>query len=111
MRAPLLRRVAEETGGRFYPLADVARLSEDVRYSGSGITRVESYDLWDMPIVFLLIVGLVGGRSAPLDMRLVLSKRLRSLERVSPERAWEFVAGGVVFLGLSGLLWYVVLAR
>lgn len=61
MRAPLLRRIAEETGGRFYPIADVSRLAEDVRYSGSGITRVESYDLWDMPMIFLLIVGLVGG--------------------------------------------------
>jgi hypothetical protein len=64
MRAPLLRRIAEETGGRFYTLADIARLPEDVNYSGSGITRVESYDLWDMPIVFLLIIGLVGSEWA-----------------------------------------------
>jgi hypothetical protein len=64
MRAPLLRRIAEETGGRFYALADIAQLSEDVSYSGSGITRVESYDLWDMPLVFLLIIGLVGGEWA-----------------------------------------------
>lgn len=33
---------------------------------------------------------------------------LRSLERVSPERAWVFVVGGVVFLVLSGLFWYLV---
>jgi len=64
MRAPLLRRIAEETGGRFYGLSDIDRLAEDVQYSGSGITRVESYDLWDMPIVFLLIVGLVGAEWA-----------------------------------------------
>ncbi|MQA91989.1 MAG: hypothetical protein GEU90_17495 [Gemmatimonas sp.] len=64
MRAPLLRRIAEETGGRFYGLSDIEQLVEDVQYSGSGITRVESYDLWDMPIVFLLIVGLVGGEWA-----------------------------------------------
>jgi uncharacterized membrane protein len=60
MRAPLLRRIAEETGGRFYTLANLHRLPEEIRYSGSGITRVESYDLWDMPLVFLLLVGLVG---------------------------------------------------
>ncbi|MEX0912172.1 MAG: hypothetical protein WD031_01995, partial [Gemmatimonadota bacterium] len=64
MRAPLLRRVAEETGGRFYPLSDIGRLAEDVQYSGSGITRVESYDLWDMPFVFLLVVGLIGAEWA-----------------------------------------------
>lgn len=64
MRAPLLRRIAEETGGRYYALNDVGRLADEVRYSGSGITRVESYDLWDMPFFFLLIVGLVGGEWA-----------------------------------------------
>ncbi len=64
MRAPLLRRIAEETGGRFYALSDIGRLPSEVGYSGSGITRVESYDLWDMPIIFLLIVGLVGGEWA-----------------------------------------------
>ncbi len=60
LRTPLLRRIAEESGGRFYALPDVARLAEDVQYSGSGITRVESFDLWDMPIVFFLIIGLIG---------------------------------------------------
>lgn len=60
MRAPLLRRIAEETGGRYYDLADISRLADDVQYSGSGITRVESYDLWDMPFIFFLIIGLVG---------------------------------------------------
>ena len=64
MRAPLLRRIAEETGGRFYALNDISRLAEDVQYSGSGITRVESYDLWDMPIIFFLIIGLIGGEWA-----------------------------------------------
>jgi len=28
--------------------------------------------------------------------------------RVSPERSHEFVVGGVVLLGLSGVLWYLV---
>ena len=36
---------------------------------------------------------------------------LRSLARVSPDRAWEFVAGGIVFLFLSAALWYSVLTR
>ena len=34
---------------------------------------------------------------------------LRSLKRVAPERAGEFVWGGVVLLGLSGLFWYIAL--
>src|SRR5205814_2150502 len=33
MRAPLLRRIAEETGGRFYRAADAATLPEAINYS------------------------------------------------------------------------------
>ena len=61
MRAPLLRRVAEETGGRFYTLDQLDRVPEEVRYSGQGVTMVEQRDLWDMPVLFLLIVGLAAG--------------------------------------------------
>jgi hypothetical protein len=64
MRAPLLRRMAEETGGANYSLAEMDRLANDIRYSGSGITRVDSLDLWDMPILFLLLVLLVGAEWA-----------------------------------------------
>jgi hypothetical protein len=34
---------------------------------------------------------------------------MRSLARVSAERAWEFQAAGAIFLGLSAMLAYVVL--
>lgn len=61
MRAPLLRRIAEETGGRFYGIDELARLPEEIRYSGQGVTEMERYDLWDMPILFFLMIGLVMG--------------------------------------------------
>ncbi len=60
MREPLLRRIARETGGRFYTTASLSTLPEDLRYTGGGVTAVEHRDLWDMPIVFLLLLGLVG---------------------------------------------------
>lgn len=60
MRAPLLKRVAEETGGRFFTAADAAGLSEAINYSGRGVTVVEERDLWDMPIVLLLVIALIG---------------------------------------------------
>ncbi|MCL4865406.1 MAG: hypothetical protein KJZ47_05895, partial [Gemmatimonadales bacterium] len=60
----LLRRIAQETGGRYYPLADAARLADDVSYTESGITVRESRDLWDMPIVFLVLIGLLGAEWA-----------------------------------------------
>jgi hypothetical protein len=61
MRAALLKRIAEDTGGRFYTAATAASLADDITYLGRGVTVVQEKDLWDMPIVLLLLVGLVGG--------------------------------------------------
>jgi hypothetical protein len=60
MRAPLLRRLAEETGGKFYTAKDTAQLAEAITYSGRGVTVVDERDLWDMPIVFFLFLGVIG---------------------------------------------------
>jgi hypothetical protein len=60
LRAGLLRRIATETRGRYYPLAEAARLVQDAQYTESGVTVRESRDLWDMPAVFLLLVTLLG---------------------------------------------------
>ena len=54
-----LRRIAEETGGRFYTTANVAGLAEDVSYAGRGVTSVEERELWNMPIILIMLVGLV----------------------------------------------------
>jgi uncharacterized membrane protein len=59
MRAPLLKRIAEETGGRFFTPSNVASLPEAVSYSGRGVTVVEERELWDMPAVLLLLLALV----------------------------------------------------
>jgi hypothetical protein len=61
MRAPLLERVAEETEGRFFRAANVSSLVDAISYSGRGVTVVEEKDLWDMPIVLFLLLGLMGG--------------------------------------------------
>jgi hypothetical protein len=60
LRTPLLRRVATETRGRYYPLADAARLADDVAFTESGVTVRESRDLWDMPAIFFAMVLLLG---------------------------------------------------
>jgi uncharacterized membrane protein len=59
MRAPLLRRVAEDTGGRFYTPETLGTLPEDITYTGSGVTLTEERDLWDMPAALILLVLLV----------------------------------------------------
>ena len=69
MRAPLLQRVAEETGGRFYTPDTVASLADDIQYVGGGITVVEERDLWDMPALLFLLVSLVLGEWGYRRMR------------------------------------------
>lgn len=49
----LLEKLAEETGGRYYPANRSLRLTDDIAYSDAGITIRETKDLWDMPVVFL----------------------------------------------------------
>ena len=60
LRAPLLRRIADETGGRYYPIDGAAALADDAVYTNAGVTVREAKDLWDMPAVFLLLALLLG---------------------------------------------------
>ena len=59
-RTSLLQRVADETGGRFYAPENVSTLPEDISISGAGVTLTEEHDLWDMPVIFLLMLILMG---------------------------------------------------
>ncbi len=56
MKADLLRRVAKETGGRFYTPATAGSLSDDLTYSPKTASVVEEKELWDMPAIFLGIL-------------------------------------------------------
>jgi hypothetical protein len=59
MRASLLQRISRETGGKFYTPSTVSALPEDIALSKRGVTVVNQMDLWDMPFIFLMLVGLV----------------------------------------------------
>jgi uncharacterized membrane protein len=59
-RATLLERVAEETGGQYFTAATAESLPDAINLSGRGVTVVEERDLWDMPILLLLMLGLIG---------------------------------------------------
>ena len=61
MRTALLDRIADETGGRRYTPDTVASLPDDVQFVGGGVTVVEERDLWDMPVLLLLLGTLVLG--------------------------------------------------
>ena len=59
-RSSLLNRIAEETGGQFYTPQTAGTMPEDISITGAGVTLVEENDLWDMPVLFLLMLGLMG---------------------------------------------------
>lgn len=58
---PLLERLAEATGGRYFSLADANDIPEAVQFSDAGIVERRILDLWNMPILFLLLIVLKGG--------------------------------------------------
>jgi len=64
MRRPLLERVAEETGGKFYTPATMRTLPDDIALSTRGVTVVNQLDLWDMPAMLVLLVGLLSAEWA-----------------------------------------------
>ncbi|MGE4226649.1 MAG: glutamine amidotransferase [Vicinamibacterales bacterium] len=55
-----LRRLAEDTGGKAYTPATASALLEDVQYTGRGITAVEERELWNAPLMLVLLLGLLS---------------------------------------------------
>ena len=52
----LLERLASQTGGTYWHPQDVSKLSDEIPFSSAGITIRETKELWNMPIIFLVII-------------------------------------------------------
>lgn len=57
----LLERLAADTGGRYWKASEAGRLAEEISYSEAGISVRNTKELWNMPIVFLVALGLAAG--------------------------------------------------
>jgi len=55
---PLLEQLASQTGGRYWKPSELKDLPRDISYSEAGISVRSTKELWSMPIVFLLLLGL-----------------------------------------------------
>ena len=55
------QKLSQETGGRYYRPEDAGKLPNEISYSEAGITIRETRDLWDMPVIFLLLLLLRSG--------------------------------------------------
>jgi len=58
---PLLRRIADVTGGRYWSSDDVAGIANALTFTGSGIRSVKLLPLWYMPALFALLLALKLG--------------------------------------------------
>jgi hypothetical protein len=54
----LLERLAESTGGKYWTPSQASKLAGEVDYSEAGIAVREARDIWDAPVVFLVLAGL-----------------------------------------------------
>jgi len=77
---------------------------------GFGSFIVAFHNVWDgLPVLLTLLgwgqvlKGLVSFVAPPVA--------LWGLGRVSTERAWQFVAAGILALALSAVLWYIAFTR
>lgn len=57
----LLERLAAATGGRYFSLAAAGDIPEAVQFSDAGIVERRLLELWNMPILFLLLLVFKGG--------------------------------------------------
>lgn len=56
----LLKRIAAETGGKYYTPSQTQSLLDDLTYRQTPYSERVTKDLWDMPVNFLLLVGLLS---------------------------------------------------
>ena len=52
--------ISAETGGKYYTPAEAQSLLDDLIYRQTPYSERVTKDLWDMPVNFLLIIGLLS---------------------------------------------------
>jgi hypothetical protein len=61
LNAGNLRSIATQTGGRYYPLDRLGDIPEDAIYQDTENSFVEQKELWDLPILFMMLVLMLSG--------------------------------------------------
>jgi uncharacterized membrane protein len=56
----LLEKLSQETGGRYWEQSELERLPKEISYSEAGISVRDTKELWDMPVVFFVLLGLMS---------------------------------------------------
>jgi len=56
LQAPLLKRIAEISGGKYYHQDEAESLPDQISVMQGSYSKLVEYDLWDMPLLFLLLI-------------------------------------------------------
>jgi hypothetical protein len=75
-----------------------------------GSLIVAFHNVWDGLPVLLTLLGWAQVLKGLVSF-VAPQVALWGLARVSTERAWQFVAGGILALALSAVLWYIAFTR
>ena len=57
----VLQRIAEQTGGKYYPLAESADWLKNIRYKQQQFARMQISDLWNNPLLLGVLFALLCG--------------------------------------------------
>jgi len=60
LQNPLLQRMAEIGGGRYFHISEAQELPESIAVTKSAYSRVTEQEIWDAPIFFLAIIMLLA---------------------------------------------------
>ena len=52
----LLQNLASQTGGQYWKPSDLGKLASSIPFSQAGMTVRETKDLWNLPLVFLVLI-------------------------------------------------------
>ncbi len=97
----LLEKLSSQTGGRYWKADELGRLPKEISYSEAGISVRDTKELWNMPIVFLVLLGLMcGGVAAAAQVGC-------DIEAVA---AWQLLDCLVVTLAARASVYYVTVA-
>ena len=60
LQSGLLKRIAEISGGKYYHQDQAKTLADEIAVTESSYSKLVEYDLWDTPLLFLLVVVVLG---------------------------------------------------
>ncbi len=60
LNVPLLKTLAEGSGGKYYSIEEVSQLVNQIPLVESATSTIKDVDIWDMPLIFGLLIAMLG---------------------------------------------------